>query len=436
MRDLGRATAGKGLLCESPKRGIIRHVRLVLVIVACLGLLGQLGLSNHVTSQHSRSLPIKELPSSHNVGGNGQARHVMMNMHGTMDVISIGSIHRPKYQQTQLQTWGSYGAIRSFFCFDETTDSEASCHTQLTMDQVHQISRYCKKQTPDLKKKHEHLSRMRSQYARFQWLQKKADPAGWMCAQKRLPEGLGRVLATYQQQLLGHNNHRNAPVLPDYLFVADDDSYFHMGEVATFLPQAYPADQAHVVAGCMVRERIMEINFTFPFGGWGTIFSRAAVGHFIQPLHCSEQRNQSVPNTTGVFMEKACQRLAENHIGEQQYFLDGMSVADLMTAYVKGYQYIEIDRWKGVGYCLHSDWVVGYFVNFYNIAIHSGYRLEIEHDRLMGYNDSMMYTGRQTPQVKAQYRECNHDSNAKCTKKSHICHYVTPDHMLSLHQLS
>jgi hypothetical protein len=242
--------------------------------------------------------------------------------------------------------------------------------------------------------------------------------------------------------------------IPTYLVVVDDDTYLNMPNVIQTLSQEYPAwdDAAHVVAGCMVRERIQEVNFTFPFGGWSTIFSARAIQNFIRPIYCNSSNNHVLsdfPEEIGEehdneFVTAACLRLSQNLIGEAALFQNGMSAADLMNAYVTHYPYLEIDQWrnrsganatKGVGYCLHSDWLVGYFVNYYNIASrhHEDNKPDYPHNLLQGYRGSTMYTGKKTEQVKSQYKECNHDSNEKCTSSAHICHYVTPDHMRTLH---
>jgi hypothetical protein len=46
-----------------------------------------------------------------------------------------------------------------------------------------------------------------------------------------------------------------------------------------------------------------------------------------------------------------------------------MSLVDLFQAYVSAERYQDVDRWSA-GYCMHSDWVLGYFVNFFNVSRH------------------------------------------------------------------
>jgi hypothetical protein len=290
-----------------------------------------------------------------------------------------------------------------------------------------------------------------------------------------LPSGLARVLKSYQtttheqQQYqvfstsTGASNTTTSTSsfmsnsIPAYLVVLDDDTYLNMPHVMQTLQREYPAwdvnAAAHVVAGCMVQE----MNFTFPFGGWSTIFSARAIQNFIRPIYCNDNSSDSniinsvvsdVRDDTdrNAFVTAACLRLSESLLGEQAVFQDGMSVADLMDAYVTRYPYLNIKQWirsgRGVGYCLHSDWLVGYFVNFYNIASRrqsaQQYKSDYAHNLLQGYMGSTMYAGeKRTDQVKSQqYKECHHDSNEKCTSSAHICHYVTPDHMRTLYQQS
>jgi hypothetical protein len=372
----------------------------------------------------------------------------------TIDIISIGSIHRPEYQNVQEETFGSHEAVRNFFRFNEGNDSfEPHCHSNLTMEHVKKICNFCHTHGP-----YNHIWRMRGKFARFQWLQQKFNAPGWICAQKRLPSGLARVLKAYQQQqqvfpvstptATRSNNATSSTItLPAYLLMMDDDTYLNMPNVIHTLPREYPWDAAHVVAGCLVQERIQEVNFTFPFGGWSTILSARAIQNFIRPIHCNNINSDI--NSSYVtydvthdevaahneFVTAACSRLSDNLIGEKGVFKNGMSIAHLMDAYITKYPYLDINKWNGVGYCLHSDWVVGFFVNFYNIATshHAHYDPNYPHNLMQGYMNSNMYTGRQTSEVKARYKECSHDSNEKCTMSAHICHYITPDRMRTLY---
>lgn len=348
-----------------------------------------------------------------------------------IDIISIGSNTRPRYQDAQERTFGSHVAVRDFYRITEANDFEAECHSSLQVKQVQQIVQFCKARSPVFNQ-FPHLKRMKDHYANFKWLLKKSNPPGWMCAQKRPADGFYAVLSSYKD---------TGKSLPDYLFIIDDDTYVNMNEVSPFLQTAYPVQEAYAVAGCMIRSRIYEHNFTIPFGGWGTILSRPAIENFQKPLFCKpyQYNSKNVTLTTASgddFTSLACWRLSQDPIGEASVFVEGMSVAELMHAYVKHFFYTEILHWNAtsVGFCMHSDWVWGYFVNFYHVAVHSN-NPKFEHlleDRLRGYNGSLIYAGRQTAKVKAQQKECV-NKEEHCQASSHICHYITPDAMDNLH---
>jgi hypothetical protein len=348
-----------------------------------------------------------------------------------IDIISIGSNTRPRYQDAQERTFGSHVAVRDFHRITEANDFEAECHSSLKVKQVKQIVQFCRTKAPVFGQ-HPHLKRMKEHYANFNWLLKKPNPPGWMCAQKRPSDGFYAVLSSYKD---------TGKSLPDYLFIMDDDTYVNMNEVSPFLQIAYPAHEAYAVAGCMIRSRMFEHNFTIPFGGWGTILSRPAIENFQKPLFCAQNQynSKNITLTTAGdddFTSLACWRLSQDPVGEASVFVEGMSVAELMHAYVKRFDYTGVRNWKAtsVGFCMHSDWVWGYFVNFYHISVHAdtpkfAHLLE---DRLRGYNDSLIYAGKQTAKVKAQQKECL-NKKEECQASSHICHYITPDAMDKLH---
>jgi hypothetical protein len=79
------------------------------------------------------------------------------------------------------------------------------------------ISNFCRGQRPS------GLSRvfryLRGQYAKAEWLEKKANPSGWMCAQVRPYSGLLKAYKHYK---------KSQQALPDYLIIIDDDTYYNM----------------------------------------------------------------------------------------------------------------------------------------------------------------------------------------------------------------
>ncbi len=136
--------------------------------------------------------------------------------------------------------------------------------------------------------------------------------------------------------------------------------------------ERYPAHEIQVLSGCVYQKP--RPFFAFPWGGYGTILSRAALQRFFQPIHC--------PNTTGsatfhssnsdrTFAEYVCWRIHQhNYINESLYFRNGMSVADLMITFMQQFSFSKINEWNSdtFGYCFHSDHMLAYFLNFYCIT--------------------------------------------------------------------
>jgi|UniRef100_A0A8J9X684 hypothetical protein len=337
----------------------------------------------------------------------------------SIDIISVGSHARPIYQEAQERFFGPKDSVRNFFRITEEDDTEADCSSKLTTSQLEKVVTFCKSRSRVLGEEFFHLKQMATHYARVQWLNKKANAIGWLCAQKRPFDGLVKALGAYRAQ-----------GTPDYLLVLDDDSWVNIDQLEVSLPSMYPAKTPYAVAGCMLRSRVREHNFTFPYGGWGMIFSRSAIENLMKPLFC----NNPTDRIEDEFLRLACWRLSENSIGEQKVFREGMSVAQLMHAYVTDQPYQQVDSWNSVGYCLHSDWVWGYFANFYHISVHANtpYFSQVLEDRLQGFNGSEIYTGRRTPANDQLRRECRNEGDDMCTKNSNICHYVTPQHMEKL----
>lgn len=230
---------------------------------------------------------------------------------------------------------------------------------------------------------------------------------------------------------------------PDYLFLLDADTFLNMDKIFGkkdpfydgLLPTKYPSNETTVLAGCLVRERVHEHNFTFPWGGFGTIFTKPSIERFVQPIGGCDDYNFTSdhgllldpetnaplstlshrPLTDSEFERLVCAKLTEDLFGEAALFHNGMSVADLMYQYVTHWKYVDADvHWKKKqviqgkngkstkttgGFCIHSDWVIGYFVNHYYLASHGGevsYFEDNPEHRLAGYDGSEHYAGRVT----------------------------------------
>lgn len=250
-----------------------------------------------------------------------------------IDILQIGSNLRPDLMIAQQQSFGTHVSIRHVFNATEDDDDDQLCNSQLTNSNVYEISTFCRhgrQWGPS-----QYLMRyMRNSYGRPQWLEKKANPVGWLCAQKRPLHGLYKVIQMYR-------NHGSE--LPDHLILADDDTYYNMEE---FLKQ-YVDDTPElplVRAGCLVRTPIHLLNFTIPFGGYGVVFNRPSLETMMEPIQCPRHAD-------------VCARIQENQIGEKAVFRDGMALIDLIQAYASYQPYPDFlkGNWT-TGYCLHSDW--------------------------------------------------------------------------------
>ena len=292
-----------------------------------------------------------------------------------------------------------------------------------------------------------------------------------MCAQKRPIDAFLNAAKQYQYRQqdstnktksnnIETNNSSTNYNLPDYLIIGDDDTWVNLNHVSKFIVQAYPKHEPHAVAGCLVRSAILSHKSSFPFGGFGLILSQKTIHNFFRPLNCSNVveplslledqisfHDYDVEDTD--FEKLACWRVGLNGIGEKPLFRDGMSVADLMQAYSMASPFTKVHEWQGVGFCMHSDWVWGYFVNYYHLSsnTHDPLFAAVFHNRLGAYNGSQFYAGlKSDPRL---LREClhsnsfrgkNHDQDVEalnadpfCGRKAHLCHRISPERMRHLH---
>lgn len=263
-----------------------------------------------------------------------------------VDVLSIASATRQEVVNAQKETWGSHHTIRNFLTVTEEDDPDPQCNVNFTDDRAFAYSGYCKKRSawPKSNFLTKHFT---TSFARPQWLAKKKDAGAWLCAQRRMAAGLAKVGRIY----------RSSGEIPAFLVLVDDDTYVNMDRFekevlcnmsgddnnSTVMEDGADAS-AKVYAGCVVVASPGQlIQWTIPFGGWGTFFSRGAIKRLVMPLHCNET------NLTQPFEAAACQRLTggEDLLSESQFFKDGMSISDLMGTLAS-----QTEK----PYCLHSDW--------------------------------------------------------------------------------
>jgi hypothetical protein len=187
-------------------------------------------------------------------------------------------------------------------------------------------------------------------YAKERWLKLKPNPAGWMCAIRRPYYGLAKAARHYAR-------HRQED-LPDWLVLLDDDTYYNM-ELFHGIFRRRDAYDLEVSAGCLLHLPVHNVNFTFPWGGFGAVVSKGSLAKLLRPIECpSPDEDRAI-----------CDRLQEDVVGELRHFRSGMSLVDLLYAYVSAERYRDVDRWS-TGFCMHADWILGYFVNFYNVSRH------------------------------------------------------------------
>ena len=334
-----------------------------------------------------------------------------------VDILSVASISQLDLLNAQQKTFASHVSVRNFFNATEDDDADPECYKYLTLDDVSAVSNFCRR-----RQGLSHFYKtLRNGYARTQWLEKKKNPTGWMCAQTRPISGLMKVYKHYM------NSHER---LPDYLIIMDDDTYINMESFQNDFEILNSSDNMYY-AGCLVRSPIggpQNTNFTFPFGGFGSIFSKGSLRNLFQPIYCPPTPIDNLQTTNN---HQICNQLAKNIVLEQPYFQFGSNLVELMYEYVSRERYRDVHQWKN-GYCMHSDWVIGYFVNFYNVSKHVNdpnfsYKYT-EYDptykytpwaRMAAYHDSHIYA--------KPNGYCKNERD--CKEGSPICHRASPEWM-------
>jgi hypothetical protein len=200
----------------------------------------------------------------------GELRSSAKNGGLVVDIMSIGSNTRIHYQQVQRETFGSHKSVRFFFNITELDDSDPTCADNFTPEDSYAVSEFCHSHRW---RPHQFLLRyLRNPYARTRWLKNKASPNGWMCAQVRPSHGMAKVVAKYREMEQTHGE----KALPDYLVIADDDTYVNIELFEQYMSTFDPSIPRSV-AGCMVRSPIQQVNFTIPYGGFGMVFSKGTL---------------------------------------------------------------------------------------------------------------------------------------------------------------
>ena len=340
----------------------------------------------------------------------------------SIDILIIGSRH-----------------IRNFFLSTEFDNVDPKCMSEdaWSDEDIGEHVKQCK--TGSFWKKlgslNNYTNTIRSQFARVQWLQRKANPTGWVCAQRRFATSFTRLLEAYA----------TPDQLPDYLILADDDTYVNIDTIVKTMiiepkeHQAKGLDQEQswfptqdvpvVAAGCRVRLPDNMGTITFPFGGYGTFFSNGSLKRLIHPLNCDGINSAE-------FEEGFCTKLLQKDkstypmnglIGEQYFFKPGDSLNQVLYKYSKN-----VER-----FCLHSDWFMGYVANFYNISRHTPSinqmnwfdpkKGNVQENRLHQMKDNDITVDSEI--YRGPSGECKHGTQNACRVGSTVCHYMDSESM-------
>jgi hypothetical protein len=157
-----------------------------------------------------------------------------------------------------------------------------------------------------------------------------------------------------------------------------------------------------------------------------------------------------------MFRQKSCQQLHDNLIGEGALFTNGMTLLELMHSYLTDSLYLQGNTWGKektnydstmkendgriierrnwtLGYCMHSDWMWGYFFNYYPVTDHSQNPKfkEVLNDHLIGYKNSEISVSRTRQFLPTS--QCLNEYDPHCTASAHLCHRISPEHMYQLH---
>jgi hypothetical protein len=254
----------------------------------------------------------------------------------TIDVLSIGSVTRPHYLQAQKSTWASHKSVRTFWGLTEHNDFNQTC-SKMTKAEVEAHVARCNNYN-GWKKSMKHFIGDGFTLAEGQVRR----DGGWVCAQRRV----GRALIWLKKLYAMRKDD-----LPDYLLLVDDDTYFDLTSFEEYVVREKMDPSKTEMHGACLFRRSGYIKWSFPYGGFGTVFTRASIERMLRPIHCNNA-------TAGdEFILGCCRSLKKNRIGERAVFQEGMSVVDLFHVYSALRMF-----------CIHSDWLTGYIANFYGIS--------------------------------------------------------------------
>lgn len=319
-----------------------------------------------------------------------------------IDAISIGSDFNIQQMEGQVESWGSHPSVRFLFGATESDDAETLCY-EGKKEFVVEIARYCR-----FRNYNSSLKPIRSRFPILKWLYLQNKTRGWLCAQKRFAHAIGKVGKFYREG--------GPDFLPDYLFIQDDDTWYGIQALVDFLSQR-SQETPYVAAGCLIHWPVYTVNFSFPYGGFGTMFNKKAIERLIKPIFCEKP-------SIDAHTRKVCSRLQENLVGENIAFEEGMSISDLMDRHATMHAYRKYKTWKDPGYCMLGDWVIGYYANYYELGSRENELLEYLHmDRSLGY----FYYDNERSCLNTDLETCRNSTT------KYACHRLDPAAMKELH---
>jgi hypothetical protein len=271
-----------------------------------------------------------------------------------LDVLSIGSLSRIEFLETQRNILTSSHFMRRYFNATERDDFDPSCSFHLTNNDTQKIKRFCRtageryatgKGTSTL------LDSTFRDFSRYflprKLMAKKRNPASWLCAQQRPLSALRKTLEFFRRAPPGG--------FPDYLMIIDDDTYIDPENIHSYL-KAYEdkhsisSDNSIALTGCVAKLRTIE----FGHGGFGLILSRGALALLDAPL--TNHNNQSLHTILSPWTKKS------------KLELKGLSLIELFAKIAKDNSFVHHQNWTFPGYCMHSDWVLAYILRYGGIA--------------------------------------------------------------------
>lgn len=322
-----------------------------------------------------------------------------------IDAISVATETSLVTLQGQVNSWGSHHSIRYFFGATELDDADPTCAQNITLDDMQKVSEFCSGRA--WRRSSPRVKFLRNRFARGDFMVRFRKTPGWMCAQKRFAHAVGKIGRFYRKELRQSQSGGSKFALPDYLLIHDDDTFYNMVKLYPFLIQKDPS-RATADAGCLVRMPISEIAFDYPYGGFGLILSKASLEKWIRPINCK------IPKVGDEWETRVCAQIKENLIGESVSWKNGMSITDVMEAHATSFPYVNYKNWQQPGYCIHGDWALGYFINYYGIAEQSkSFYKANEFTRIeqtLGYHYSK-------PEG-----NCMNEGQIQCTADAHVCH--------------